>query len=126
MPCKRFLDNEIRQQLHTLAYNLANFLRRMKPPAGKAEWSLTSLLLKLVKAGARTVRHARAIALQPAGLGLQGRNGQGCPCRHSQIASATIGRVTASQIQAEQDGLDRSFQDAEKPSCRVSGADTVR
>jgi len=58
---KRFGDNEVRLRLHALAYNLATFLRCIDLPGAMAGWSLTSLHLKLIKIGARVVRHARAI-----------------------------------------------------------------
>jgi len=46
-----FRDNEVR--LHALAYNLATFLRCIVLPEAMADWSLTSLQLKLIKIGAR-------------------------------------------------------------------------
>ena len=55
---------EFRLQLHALAYNLDTFLRSIEPPEVIADWSLTSLQIKLAKIGARVVRHARAITLQ--------------------------------------------------------------
>ena len=64
LSCKRFRDNQVRLQLHALAYNLATFLRRIDLPEAMADWSLTSLQLKLIKIGARVVRHARAITFQ--------------------------------------------------------------
>ena len=45
--------------MHALAYNLANFMRTLALPEAVAQWSLTSLREKLVKIGARVVRHAR-------------------------------------------------------------------
>ena len=54
----------MRLQLHALAYNLAVFLANVGLPEPMAEWSLTSLQLKLIKIGARVVRHARAITFQ--------------------------------------------------------------
>jgi hypothetical protein len=51
----------VRLQLHSLAYNLAIFLRCIELREAMANWSLTSLQLKLVKIGARVVRHDRAI-----------------------------------------------------------------
>ena len=42
LSCKRFRDNEVRLQLHALAYNLANFLRCIELPEAMADWSLTS------------------------------------------------------------------------------------
>ena len=64
LSCKRFHDNEVRLQLHALAYNMANFLRCIKLPEAMADWSLTSLQLKLIKIGTRVVRHARIITFQ--------------------------------------------------------------
>ena len=63
LSCKKFRDNEVRLQLHALAYNLATFLRCIELPEAMVDWSLTSLQLKLIKIGARVVRHARAITL---------------------------------------------------------------
>jgi hypothetical protein len=64
LSCKRFCDNEVRLQLHALAHNLATFLRCIDLPEAMADCSLTSLQLKLIKMGARVVRHARAITFQ--------------------------------------------------------------
>jgi hypothetical protein len=64
LSCRKFCDNEVRLQLHALAYNLATFLRCIELPEAMADWSLTSLQLKLIKIGARVVRHARAITFQ--------------------------------------------------------------
>jgi hypothetical protein len=60
------------QQLHALAYNLATFLRCIKLPEAMADWSLTSLQLKLITIGARVVRHARAITFQLAEVAVTG------------------------------------------------------
>ena len=65
-------DNEVRLQLHALAYNLATFLRCIELPEAMADWSLTSLQLKLIKIGARVVRHARAITFQLAEVAVTG------------------------------------------------------
>ena len=51
-------------QLFALAYNLANFLRRLAPPPGVKHWSLTTLREKLVKIGAKVVRHAKYATFQ--------------------------------------------------------------
>ena len=72
LSCKRFRDNEVRLQLHALAYNLATFLRCIELPEVMADWSLTSLQLKLIKIGARVVRHARAITFQLAEVAVTG------------------------------------------------------
>ena len=73
LSCKRFRDNEVRLQLHALAYNLATFLRCIELPEAMADWSLTSLQLKLIKIGARVVRHARAIIFMLAEVPSQAR-----------------------------------------------------
>ena len=72
LSCKRFRDNEVRLQLHALACNLANFLRCIELPEAMADWSLTSLQLKLIKIGARVVRHACASTLQLAEVAVTG------------------------------------------------------
>jgi len=64
LSCRRFRDNEVRLQLYALAYNLATLLHCIELPEEMAQWSLTSLQLKLIKIGARVVRHARAITFQ--------------------------------------------------------------
>ena len=64
LSCKRFRDNEVRLQLHALAYNLGSFLQRTDLPEEVADWSLTSIQSRLIKIGARVVRHARKITFQ--------------------------------------------------------------
>lgn len=54
----------MRLQLHALAYNLGMFLQSTDLPNEIATWSLTSLQTRLIKIGARVVRHARTIAFQ--------------------------------------------------------------
>jgi hypothetical protein len=66
MSCRRFVDNAVRLQLFALAYNLANFLRRIALPRRVEHWSLTTLREKLIKTGARIVRHARYVTFQMA------------------------------------------------------------
>ena len=46
------------------AYNLANFLRRLALPRSIQHWSLTTLREKLVKIGAKVVRHSRYMIFQ--------------------------------------------------------------
>jgi Transposase DDE domain group 1 len=46
--------------------NLGNFLRRLTRPKSVMEWSLRSVQLKLIKNGARLVRHARRLVFQVA------------------------------------------------------------
>ena len=47
-------------------------LRCIELPEAMADWSLTSLQLKLIKIGARVVRHARAITFQLAEVAVTG------------------------------------------------------
>jgi hypothetical protein len=72
LSCRKFRDKKIRLQLHALAYNLATFLRCIELHEAMADWSLTSLQLKLIKIGARVVRHARAITFQLAEVAVTG------------------------------------------------------
>ena len=62
----------MRLQLHALAYNLPTFLCCIDLPQAMANWSLTSLQLKLLKMGARVVRHARVITFQLAEVAVTG------------------------------------------------------
>jgi hypothetical protein len=64
LSCHAFRHNAVRLQLHALAYNLANFLRTLALPADVEHWSLTTLREKLVKIGARVVRHGRYVVFQ--------------------------------------------------------------
>jgi len=57
-------DNAVRLQLHVLAYNLANFMRTLALPKEVEHWSLTTLREKLVKIGAKVVRHGRYVTFQ--------------------------------------------------------------
>jgi hypothetical protein len=66
LSCRRFIANQIRLQLFALAYNLANFLRRLALPKRVRHWSLTTLREKLIKIGAKVVRHARYVTFQMA------------------------------------------------------------
>ena len=64
LSCCRFAANAVRLQLHALAYNLANFLRTLTLPAEVKQWSLTTLRDRLVKIGAKIVRHGRSVTFQ--------------------------------------------------------------
>ena len=59
LSCRGFTANAARLQLHALAYNLANFMRTLALPQEVKQWSLTTLRDKLVKIGAKVVRHGR-------------------------------------------------------------------
>jgi hypothetical protein len=64
LSCHAFRHNAVRLQLHALAYNLADFLRSLVLPKEVEQWSLTTLREKLVKNGARIVRHGRYVVFQ--------------------------------------------------------------
>ena len=64
LSCRTFKDNQTRLQLFALAYNLANYLRRLALPRDVKHWSLTTLREKLVKIGAKVTRHAKYITFQ--------------------------------------------------------------
>jgi Transposase DDE domain group 1 len=56
-----------------LAYNLENFLRRLALPTKVKHWSLRSLLVKLIKIGAKVVRSGRYTTFSDdGGGGIQG------------------------------------------------------
>jgi hypothetical protein len=56
----------VRLQLHALAYNLANFLRTLALPEEVKQWSMTTPRDRLVKIGAKIVRHGRSVVFQMA------------------------------------------------------------
>ncbi len=64
LSCHSFRNNEVRLQLHALAYNLGDFLRTLALPEAVEHWSLTTLREKLIKIGAKVVRHGRYITFQ--------------------------------------------------------------
>jgi hypothetical protein len=72
LSCRKFRNNEVRLQLHALAYNLANFMRTLALPEEVAHWSLTTLREKLVKIGAKVVRHGRYVTFQLAEVAMPG------------------------------------------------------
>src|SRR5262249_36626541 len=47
-----------------LAYNLANFLRQLVLPKSIKSWTLTTLREKLIKIGAKVVRHSKYVLFQ--------------------------------------------------------------
>jgi hypothetical protein len=66
LSCHDFLDNQVRLQLFVLAYNLGNFLRQAVLPREVRHWTLTTLREKLIKVGAKVVRHSRQVIFQMA------------------------------------------------------------
>ena len=81
--------NAVRLQLHALAYNLGNFLRTLTLPDAISHWSMTTLRDRLVKIGAKIVRHGRSITFQMAKVMV--------PCKlFEQILEAIVIRRPAS------------------------------
>jgi len=66
LSCHDFVDNQVRLQLFALAYNLGNFLRRLVLPNKIRDWSLRTLQVKLIKIGAKVVKHSRYVIFQMA------------------------------------------------------------
>jgi hypothetical protein len=64
LSCRGIGNNEVRLQLHALAYNLGNLLRTLALPEAVAHRSLTTLREKLIKIGAKVVRHGHYITFQ--------------------------------------------------------------
>jgi hypothetical protein len=73
LSCKRFVSNQVRLWLFVLACNPGNFLRRFVLPKKIKHWSLRSLLAKLIKIGAKVVRHSRYIMFQMAEVAIDKR-----------------------------------------------------
>ena len=66
LSCLDFVDNQLRLLLFVLAYNMGNFLRQTVLPRSVRHWSLTTLREKLIKIGAKVVRHSRQVIFQMA------------------------------------------------------------
>ena len=64
LSCRKFRNNAVRLQLHALAYNLGSFMRTLALPKEVEHWSMTTLRDKLVKIGAKVVRHGRYVTFQ--------------------------------------------------------------
>ena len=64
LSCHGFRNNEVRLQLHVLAYNMGNFLRTLALPEAVGYWSLTTLREKLIKIGAKVVARGRYVTFQ--------------------------------------------------------------
>jgi DDE family transposase len=64
LSCRTFKDNQPRSQLFVLAYNMANFLRRLALPKSIQQGALTTPREKLLKTGAKVTRHSKYVTLQ--------------------------------------------------------------
>ena len=89
----------VRPQLHALAYNLGNFLRKLATPEPIKDWSLTSLEDKLIKIGAKVVSHGRYVAFQMAEVAIPRRfPGDFAAHRGTAAATATGAGVTSPKV----------------------------
>jgi hypothetical protein len=66
LSCHDFVDNQVRLHLFVLAYNLGNFLRQAVLPRSVRHWTLTTLRERLIKIGAKVVRHSRQVVFKMA------------------------------------------------------------
>jgi hypothetical protein len=66
LSCRRFKGNTARLQLFASAYNPANSLRQLVLPKPIRGWTPTTLREKLVKIGAKVVRHSKYLLFQMA------------------------------------------------------------
>jgi hypothetical protein len=58
LSCKGIAQNKVRLQLQALAYDPRMFLQGTDLPEAMEDWSLTSMQTRLIKIGARVIRHA--------------------------------------------------------------------
>ena len=72
MSCRSFAANAVRLRLHTLAYNLTDFMRTLALPEAVKQWSLTSLKEKLIKIAAKVARYGHYVIFQMAGVAVPG------------------------------------------------------
>ena len=68
-----FRKNEARLQLHVLAYNIGNFLRTLALPDEIEHGSMATMHEKLIKIGAKEVRHGRYVTFQLAEIAIPRR-----------------------------------------------------
>ncbi len=86
LSCKGMAWNEVRLQLHALACNPGVFLQGADLPEEMADRSPTGLRTRLIRIGARVVRHARAVTFQPA---------EAVPASSAALVTPTIFSVTS-------------------------------
>ncbi len=85
-----------------------------------ANWSLTSLQLKLIKIGARVVRHARAITFQPAKVTVTGPIVRARDRRqHFDLAGSAVMCLTLVPTGTERKRQDKSVRYAESRGHRT-------
>ena len=104
LSCWTFRNNAVRLQLHALAYSLANFMRKLALPEEVEHWSLTTLREKLVKIGARIVRHGRYVVFQLAEIA----DAAGAVRRHPRRIDGL--RLRSPPVSRHERGLQRAQQ----------------
>lgn len=75
---------------YTVAYTLATLLRCIELPEALADWSFTSLQLKLIKIGARVVRHACAVTFQFAEIAVTGATVRAILAAHDRLRTPPL------------------------------------
>lgn len=95
LSCRTLKDNQTRLQLFALAYNVANFLRRMALPGEIDHWSLTTLRERLIKTGAKVTRHANYMTCQLAEVAVPRRLFTAILDRSTRLAMPPSGVATS-------------------------------
>jgi hypothetical protein len=85
LSCHDFVDNQVRLHLFVLAYNFGSFLRQLMLPREIERWTLTTTREKLIKIGAKVVRHARRVTFQLAEVAVPQRLFQEILCAIEQL-----------------------------------------
>ena len=88
LSCHQFVANQVRLSLFILAYNLGNFLRRLRLPNAVKHWSLRSVQVKQIKMGGRLVRHSRQLIYQLSEVSVPRRLFQGVLDRIGRLSPA--------------------------------------
>ena len=91
LSCHDFVDNQVRLHLFVLAYNLGNFLRQLVLPREVRRWTLTTTREKLIKIGAKVVRHARRVTFQLAEVAVPRKLFQAILCADRPVETADTG-----------------------------------
>jgi len=73
LSCPDFADDHVCPRLFALAYNLGNFLRALSLPKSVKDWPLRTPVDKLIKIGAKVVKHLRCVVFQMAEVSLPRR-----------------------------------------------------
>ena len=99
----------MRLQLFALAYNVGNFLRMLALPSRISQWTLTTLREKMIKIGAKVIRHTKYVTFQMAEMSISWpvetkRIGPGL-----EFLKMLPNNRRIQSGEEESDGLDRSY-----------------